>query len=88
VAALGRWLFFLDDERMRLRERITTRARNLPADLLTRVSPGDREAALGDPLGHVKVRRRGSQRSQLVAEVFIDGLKPLGKLDNRFALGV
>ena len=53
----------------------------MPRHLRPRLASGDLESSLADLLAHVKVRRRTTNGSQLVAETAVDGFKPGWQLD-------
>jgi len=55
--------------------------RSPAGDLQTRYSPGDAEAVVRDLLGDVQAGGRGVDGRELVTELLVDGLEPVGQLD-------
>ena len=69
----------LHDQRMRLGISVMTYAGYLPGDLHPRSATRDAELVVGDFPGDVQVRGRGADGRELIAEVGVEGLKPLGQ---------
>src|SRR5215472_17706108 len=62
---------------------VLTNAGDLPGDLGARLAPGDLEAVAADLARNVQARLRSANRRQLIAEVAVERLEVLRKLDPR-----
>src|SRR5579871_1899057 len=61
---------------------------HLPAYLHARLSSGDLEAVVVDLLSHVEIGSRGAYGREMVLEVFVERLEPVGKLHPCRSLGI
>src|SRR5208337_3121852 len=80
VAALARAFFLFDDQRMRFCKSVPAYSRNLPGNLHIRFVRLDAELMVGD-FAADNCLGKLADHGELIAEVPVDGLKPLGKLD-------
>src|SRR5580692_3615191 len=87
VAAVGTLVsFYL--HWMRLFPGVVSHSRHLPGNLAAGFASRDLEVPSGNFLGNVKVSSRGANRGELITEVFVDDLEPIGKLHHRLARSV
>src|ERR1700722_299185 len=85
---LPRFLLRLDLQWMRFGIGVLAYTADLPRDFRSRCSSGDLEMVIRDFLRDVKAGTRRSDRRQLIPEIAVDGLEPIGHLHIGLAPGI
>ncbi len=88
VISFSCWLFLLDVEWVGLGPGVFAASSYLPADLHALSPSGDLELLVIDLLSDVEVGSRSADGCELIAKFLIEGLKPVGKLNDSFSLCV
>jgi hypothetical protein len=88
MPALDGWFCFFDAQWIRLGPRVLTTAGHLPGNSLSGRTAANSERSIRDFLGDVELRRRRSNRCQLVSKILIKRVKPVWQRDHRLPVVV